>query len=413
MLPVRTPRTDDHERHDRQAVTAGRDAPGSVLGRIRARWPAWATDVVLTLLVLWAQVLAELKNPASAVLPFPWGVVVAATAPLALLARRYYPIAVLVVSTAAMFAGMSNFGEVVALYALGSYCQDRRLMWGFAGLNMIALLFYANAVEINGLASLLQLVVLMGFMWLLPLVTGLYARTRRDYLAGLVDRAERAEREQALIAEHARGEERTRIAREMHDVVAHQVSLVVMHAGALRTVVHKDREQAARAAGVIEEVGQQAMQELRQMLGVLHSHDASESRADSSPPKVERIPALVEASREAGLDVELSTEGDPEPMSEQVERAAYRVVQEALTNVHKHAGGSRAKVLIEHGAGRLRVEVTNTRPTDGFERTLPSSGHGLDGLRERTALVNGDITAGPRYDGGYRVRATLPTGARD
>ncbi|MBA8825526.1 signal transduction histidine kinase [Saccharopolyspora lacisalsi] len=386
-----------------------------MLGRIRAWWPAWATDVVLTLLVLWAQVLSEVKNPASAVLPLPWGVVVAATAPLALLARRYYPVAVLVVSTAAMFTGMSNFGAQVALYALGSYCHDRRLMWGFAGLNMIALLFYTNANEADGLSGLFQIVVLLGVMWLLPLVTGLYARTRRDYLTGLVDRAERAEREQALIAERARGEERTRIAREMHDVVAHQVSLVVMHAGALRTVVHKDREQAARAAGVIEGVGQQAMQELRQMLGVLHSHDASGPRvgSSSSPPKVERIPALVEASREAGLNVGLSIEGDPEPMSEQVERAAYRVVQEALTNVHKHAGGSKAEALIKHEAGRLRVEVTNTRPADGFERTLPSSGHGLDGLRERIGLVSGDITAGPLSDGGYRVRATLPTGARN
>ncbi|WP_148272078.1 sensor histidine kinase [Saccharopolyspora spinosa] len=264
---------------------------------------------------------------------------------------------------------------------------------------------------LNGFAfvtrgSLFSLAIYVLFT-LFPVVVGLYMAGRRARLAHWVERAERAEREQALIADRTRAEERARIAREMHDSIAHQVSLVVVHAGALELLANKDPEKAAQAAATIQDVGRGALNELRQMIGVLRS-DPTDQAPEPPQPTLQDVEALVSASRDAGLAAELRIEGKRRQLPDHIERAAYRVIQEALTNVHKHAGGSRAAVALTYQPERLAVSVHNSRPAADFRRALPSGGQGLIGLGERVQLAGGDLDSGPLPDGGFRVTATLP-----
>ncbi|MBR7677125.1 two-component sensor histidine kinase [Streptomyces daliensis] len=377
----------------------------------------------------------------------------AALVSLPLLLRRRFPEAVAGVALVAAVTQMSSFVCPFAFYAVGAYrgTRHRAVVWGSAVVGFLALAPWTQPGF--GLRDLVTWVLLRYVLQvLLPLVIGLYADARRAMLAALVERAERAEREQSLIAEAARVEERTRIAGEMHDVVSHQVSLMVVHANALEVVAH-DPEVTREAAVTIRTAGRQALDELREMIGVLRrgpdedarpadgdgrtgegtpdgkdgtgdgdSGDGGQRTARRPRPGLEQIPALVDASRAAGLKAVLRVEGEPRALPDAAERAAYRVVQEALTNVHKHAAGADTEVRLAHGAEALHVSVVNARPgrsaprpgsSPGAEEEplLPSGGHGLIGLGERVRLVGGTIETGPRPDGGFRVAITLPAPA--
>ncbi|MFI7642746.1 sensor histidine kinase [Nonomuraea sp. NPDC049400] len=239
----------------------------------------------------------------------------------------------------------------------------------------------------------------------LPLVAGLWVGARRQVLAALHERAARLEREQAARAEQARAQERTRIAREMHDVVAHRVSLIVLHAGALEVSVPDERTAAEIAS--IRATGREALANLREVLGVLRTQESPDGHAP--PPSLADLDRLLGQSRSAGLHVRRRDEGAPRPVPEAAQRAAYRVVQEALTNVHKHVGECDVDVVLRYGPGGLEVIVDNGPPAGPRPaESLPGGGLGLLGLRERVTLLGGRLRTSLSPEGGFTVTARLP-----
>ncbi|WIX93136.1 sensor histidine kinase [Amycolatopsis sp. DG1A-15b] len=241
----------------------------------------------------------------------------------------------------------------------------------------------------------------------LPVAITLYIEARKQLLQSLRDRAERAEREQHLLAEQARAAERRRLAGEMHDVVTHRLSLMVLHAGALGVT---SADPAARtAAEDIRREGALALDELRDLVGVLRN--GAETGPRTLSPDQPGDPArLVEESRSVGVATDLVVDGDPAQVSPTVARTAYRLVQEALTNVRKHAPGASATVSLRYHPGGLDVSVGNTAAAHPPDPALADSGSGagLAGLRQRVELVGGRFDAGPRPGGGFRVGAILP-----
>jgi signal transduction histidine kinase len=241
----------------------------------------------------------------------------------------------------------------------------------------------------------------------LPALVVLYLSARRDLLASLRERAERAEREQLLLAERARAEERRRLAEEMHDVVTHQLTLVVLHAGALGT---GSADPAVRAASEdIRQAGARALTELRDLVGVLRG-SAGTPAAPPAQPGAPDPRTLVAEARAVGETISYATDGDPERISPTVGRTAYRVVQESLTNARKHAPGAEVAVTLSYRADGVTVRVANgaaCRPLDGV-LAGSGSGVGLFGLAQRVELVGGTLRAGPRPGGGYQVDAVLP-----
>jgi signal transduction histidine kinase len=267
-----------------------------------------------------------------------------------------------------------------------------------------------------------------------PVLFGLYIGARRRLMESLRERADSLERELSLLAdraeeraEWARTEERTRIAREMHDVVAHRVSLMVVHAAALQAVAPKDPAKAVRNAALVGDMGRQALTELREMLGVLRTGDPAVTRGAKVPlaavaaaaaaaaaatedgPRLHEVETLIGQSRAAGMTVELSVDGEARAYAPEVEQTAYRVVQEALTNVHKHAAGAKTWVRLAHRGSEVAMQVENG-PSDGAatDAGLPSGGNGLVGMRERVLGLGGVFVSGPTDAGGFRVSAVLP-----
>ncbi|MBB4923906.1 sensor histidine kinase [Kitasatospora kifunensis] len=246
-----------------------------------------------------------------------------------------------------------------------------------------------------------------------PVVGGLYIGARRRLVESLKDRALGLEAELDMLAERAREratrarlEERTRIAREMHDVVAHRVSLMVVHAGAVERIATRDPQKAMQSAKLMAETGRQALDELREILGVLRM---SEEVPVESPLGLTELPRLIDQSKAAGMHVTLTVSGDRQPYRGDAEQTAYRVVQEGLTNAHKHAGGARVSVLLAYVPNGVRVAVVNESPGAGEQVRLPSGGNGLVGMEERVRALGGSFTAGPRQEGGFRVEALLPS----
>ncbi|SDY03947.1 Signal transduction histidine kinase [Amycolatopsis xylanica] len=242
----------------------------------------------------------------------------------------------------------------------------------------------------------------------LPALGSLYLQARRDLLRSLRDRAERAEREQHLLAEQARAEERRRLAGEMHDVVTHRLSLMVLHAGAL-TVSSKEPAVRDAAEGIRSE-GTRALDELRDLVGVLRG---TEQDTGATGPAVVELPdpaMLVAESESVGIPVRLRVDGDGNGLSPTVARTAYRVVQEALTNVRKHAPGSEVDLALRYRPDGLDIEVRNSPPKGVPDPVLAGSGSGagLSGLRQRVELIGGSLRAGPVISGGFEVSAILP-----
>jgi signal transduction histidine kinase len=241
----------------------------------------------------------------------------------------------------------------------------------------------------------------------------LYFGAREQLIRALRERAERAERERHLLAEQARAEERARLAGEMHDVVTHRVSLMVLQAGALRMTA---TDEATRlAAEELRAAGCQALDELRDLVGILHTApDAVHSTTGSDEPvSTPDFAALIAESTAVGTPAELVVDGDTALASPVVARTVYRAVREALTNVRKHAPGARVLVRVSYEPSQVRLEVRNTPPADpagSVEAGLAGTGSGLGlaGLRQRIELVHGTLRAGPVPDGGFSVEATLP-----
>jgi signal transduction histidine kinase len=259
--------------------------------------------------------------------------------------------------------------------------------------------------------------------WLVAAVAGVavvvlatrLAGARRAFTNALEERGWLLERERETAAQNAVGAERARIARELHDIVSHNVSVMVVQAGAARRVLGMRLSDAEAALHAVEEAGREAMTELRHLLGVLappadgrDDHDLD----DLSPqPGLGRLSPLIDRVAFAGLPVEVRVSGEPRPLPSSVDLTAYRIIQEALTNALKHGDGRRAEVTVRYTDHALRVEVLNSGPSvlsGGQPPPADGPGRGLLGLRERVAVLGGDLDARRRLGGGFRVRAKIP-----
>ena len=294
-------------------------------------------------------------------------------------------------------------GAVLASYA-PVYLVDnrRRAIAAFAAIAVLAVVTARPWQPSAVVVTVGTLRILLG-----PLVV-LYVVTRRRLVRALTERAERAEREQQLLAEQARAEERARLASEMHDVVTHRVSLMVLQAGALR--VTAPDEPTRKAAEELRAAGCRALDELRDLVGILRTTPDGDQAPEEAHPSTAEIAALVADSTAVGQPTELVEDGDPRLASPVVGRTVYRIVQEALTNAHKHAPGARVRVRVRYDQAEVGLEVGNTTPTRPVDAGLvgTGSGVGLASLRRRVELVGGTLHAGPAPDGGFCVEATLP-----
>ncbi|WP_036339113.1 sensor histidine kinase [Modestobacter caceresii] len=327
-----------------------------------------------------------------------WVVLLFAVGSGALYWRRHAPVVVLAVVLAAwaltLGSGHADLGghALFALYALGRYGSVER--WGHVGVDVALVVLVLDGVTGDVPWSGVGFGVVIFFaVW----YVGRRLRLRAE--RAVLQERELRERERRIVTE-----ERSRIARELHDVVAHRVSLMTVQAGAAKTVAADDPVAAARAMGAVEEAGRQALDELRYLLGVLRPSAVTDDTAPQ--PGLADLPAMVARMREAGLDVDLDIDGVTCGLPARVELSAYRIVQECLTNVVKHAGpGARTGVRLTTEGRDLVVEVSD----DGSGATsLPGAGHGIVGMRERAQLLGGSLDVGPRPDGGFAARARLP-----
>ncbi|MFQ1002524.1 sensor histidine kinase [Modestobacter sp. SSW1-42] len=336
-------------------------------------------------------------------------VVFGGAASLALWWRREWPVGV-----ALLLALVGCFSEMVApaaLIALFSVAVHRRMpvVLAVAAVNLVGSAVFAVLRPVEDLSFVW--VTAFGLLVTAAVVAwGMFTRARRELVVSLRERAVRAETEQVLRVEQARHTERTRIAREMHDVLAHRLSLLSMHAGALEFRPDAPPAEVAAAAGVVRASARQALEDLREVIGVLRESPDEDGQTRPQPGLAD-VPALVEESRAAGLRVRAGYGVAELAAAPSVTgRTAYRVVQEALTNVRKHAPGTVATVELTGGPGAgLTVDVRNPAPAGGAHRdVLPGAGTGLVGLLERVTLAGGGLAHGWTTDGEFRLTATLP-----
>jgi len=303
----------------------------------------------------------------------------------------------------------TSIGVLIAIYTLAAHVdRPRSLQVGVVvGLALVAVMVSGVVAEQEDLPAIAAVgnVIIFATAW----TVGDSVRSRRAYLAEVEARAEAAERDREQAAERAVQEERVRIARELHDVVAHSVSVMVVQAAAARRVLDRgDPACTAEALRTIETTGRNALDELRRLLGVLRE---DQGQASTSPqPTAGDVAALVDQCREAGLDVSLAVTGSPAELPAGVGLTVYRVVQEALTNVVKHAGPARVEVRVGYG-DPVAIEVVDDGRGAGGDAGLPTGGQGLIGMRERVELFGGQLQVGPRPGGGFRVRASIPVGS--
>ena len=290
-------------------------------------------------------------------------------------------------------------GLLVATYASGAY-TDRRDGRIAAAIIALAVVTMALSVGDDPVGDALFIGGILFAVWGAATVV----RSRNELATALAARTVELEHEREEKARLAVAEERARVARELHDVVAHHLSIMVVQAGAERREVAAERPQTAEVLATIEQTGRAAMAEMRRLLGMLRRSD--DELALAPQPSLEHISDLVTQVREAGLPVELRVEGEVRALPSGIDLSAYRIVQEALTNALKHAGPARARVTIRYGAAELDVEVADDG--EGTPGGPAPGGHGLIGMRERVALFGGELATGRRSAGGYAVRARLP-----
>ncbi|MCT4351810.1 histidine kinase [Streptomyces sp. Je 1-79] len=382
-----------------------------------SRWPPRRVDALVTAVVVALGIVDSWVKPSSGLLtglPTPVIAACAAAVGLSLWWRRRWPHLVAVFVTVMHVVSFTPVALAAAMYTVGSL--DRRLKVLFA---------YGVAGFAAGLAGLrgglpdagireaaYALAAIVG-----PLAVGYAVGVRRDLTAAVQARVADLERENRLMDERARTEERAEIAREMHDVVGHRVSNMVLAAGALESGPAAGVPEAARTAELIRSDGRQALEELREILGVLAPARVTAGgpagaaavvrAAVPSGPEPEELSALVAHARERGQEVELRVNGHPEILPLPVQRALHRIVREALTNAAKHAPGATVRVDVACRADGVHLDIANTAPTRPESPDLPSGGNGVVGLAERVALLGGTLTAGP-HDDGFLISAFIP-----
>ncbi|MFD8354114.1 sensor histidine kinase [Streptomyces coelicoflavus] len=376
----------------------------------RPRWP-WRSTVLVTAFVLFGSNFAAHAQAGARDALDPFARVLLFVTGAALLWRRRYPVAVVfgtAVTTLVYLGAGYPYGPVFVAVAVACFSAvvagHRKAAWAamgtlWAGHALLAHWLYRWLPPSGDEAASWGQELVIG-TWVVAIAAlAELARARRDQWA-----RERAERAQA--ARRRADEERLRIARELHDVLAHSISVINVQAGVGLALLDTDPEQARSALTTIKDQSKEALGEVRQVLDTLRTPgDAPRAPA----PGLDRLPELVEQAASAGLTVEVS--GKPPRLSPGTDLAAFRIVQEALTNVVRHSGSRHARVRLERDGRTLRLRVDDDGPATGAE--AGGSGNGLAGMRERAAALGGTIEAGPRPDGGFRVLAALPTDVKD
>jgi len=344
-----------------------------------------------------------------------WPLSVALLIPLSF--RRRYPVivfcAVSLIAFGQWWVGVTLVADVALLVAFYTVAS-RRPLWMALTAAVVLEFGVALAVERWGEhRSWLLIFVLLSGMVSTAAVLSIYARTRAAYLSQLRERADRLERERDQQAQLAAVAERARIAREMHDIVAHHLTVMIALSEGAAAAVPSSPERAVTAMTTVSATGREALADTRRLLGVLREPRGSERRAPQ--PDISRLDGLLEQIRTAGLPVTFTVSGDRQPLSAALQLTVYRLVQEALTNTLKHAGpGTHARVLLSYAPEAVSVVVTDDglgamASVGGSEAVTHSgmAGHGLAGMRERIAAWGGELTCGPSQSGGWRVVARL------
>jgi signal transduction histidine kinase len=297
---------------------------------------------------------------------------------------------------------MPFVAALAAAVSLGLVSDRRQSIAGWAA--VIATAAVVSSKSGNAYSDFFWTTLILTLAWFFGSALGSRTQETRE----LTERVEAAERERATAAERATAEERARIARELHDVVAHSVSVMVVQASGVRRLLREEQHREREALLSVEQIGRQALTEMRRMLGVMRSGE--ESPAALAPqPGLQHLDRLIAQVEEAGLPVTLRVEGDRPDLSPGVDLSAYRIVQEGLTNALKHAKGAHAEVVVRYIDSSVELEIADDGPgVPGGD----GNGHGLVGMRERVALYGGTIEAGPRAGGGFVLRAQLPVEGR-
>ena len=373
-------------------------------------WRSFAFDVALALLATGVELASVIDASRTASVP---AIVLAAVAGGALVLRRSAPLAVLATTLAAGVVVVALGDEPagvaggIALYTTAAMCERSVSLAALVPTAAIAAGASAATADAEGRTASAAFgatvaVLLVVGIWAL----GAYVQTRHRYARALQERAAHAEREREQLARLAVHEERASIARELHDIVAHSVSVMLVGVRGARDVLRSSPEVADDTLARVEASGEQSLAELRRILALLR---APEHGAEARPqPSLGELDELVADYRAAGLPVRLQVTGAPQPLPGGVELSVYRIVQEALTNALKHAHPTRVTVTLSFRRARLEVEVVD----DGTpaEPSAATTGHGIVGMRERVALLGGELETGRRVGGGFRVAARLPIG---
>jgi len=391
------------------SALTGHESPGDP-GGPRRTVRDWAVDLTLFLCAAGFGMLALAAVDADRTTPD--GVVLAdsllgAAACCALWARRRWPVAVASALTVlSAVEPVAAEAMLIALFSLAVHRPFRPV--ALVGAVALVVAPVQPMLRPDPATSFVASTVIGVLLVLLVLSWGMVVRSRRRLVVSLRERARRAETEAALRAEQAQRLAREAIAREMHDVLAHRLTLLSVHAGALEFRPDAPPAEIGRAAGVIRDSAHDALQDLREIIGVLRAPGEGDE-GNRPQPTLVTLDALIEESRSAGMEVTLdNTVTDPAQAPAATGRTVYRIAQEALTNARKHAPGAPVRVTVAGGPGDgLAVEVGNPAPAEPFA-PVPGSGQGLIGLTERANLAGGSLDHGPRPDGGFTVRARLP-----
>lgn len=384
-------------------------------GRLSPRMADLLIVAVLTVLGLISTVLDPFERRGS--LAQPWALLLAVglllfqTVPLYW--RRRMPNLVLLLIGGALaikfLVGINGtvavLGLLIGMYSVAVYGSGRRRLWAL----VVASLFFVAGFVIFAITGNPRFIAISvpAVAHVAAWLVGDYLRTRRAYVATLEERAIRLERERDLDRQVAADEERARIARELHDVVAHDVSVIAIQAGAARTIQQTQPQAAAEALGLIETTARKTLVELSQLLGVLRKVDDDGVAQRAPQPGLAQVATLLEELRTAGMAVDYRVEGETESLPPAVDLSAFRIIQESTTNILKHARARHVDILVSYRPNEVGLRVRD----DGVFVAPPNgrpSGHGLIGMRERVELFGGELKTGPLKGGGFEVLARLP-----
>jgi signal transduction histidine kinase len=331
---------------------------------------------------------------------------------LSFLWRRSKPL-VTVLATTGGFSGMAiwltqppNMITAVLMLVIAGYAASRHMV---GRLSVVALAIgICVIVTVAIVYDPNDIFFPVTFFWIIPWVVGRTIRNHTMLARELAEKAERAQHARDEEERHAIAVERSRIARELHDVLAHNLSVMVVQASAARRIIDRQPDKAVEVAVLIERTGREALAEIRHLFGAVRRGEDDDL---SGPPSITRVDGLARRARAAGLGVELRVVGEPVALPAGIDLTAYRIVQEALTNALKHAGSARASVTVSYEPNEvvLSIEDDGEGSREGFELGEAGGGHGLVGMRERAALYGGLVQAGRRRGGGFAVHARLPT----